>query len=325
MRRLAEADLPLTVVTCGEPSSGDGVEVFAPDWSVPLPAYESLALRVPSFTQVLAYLERTLPDVVHVATPGSGGLCGLAAAKALALPIVGSYHTEFGPYALRLTQDLLVRQALDRFVDWFYRQCSLVLGPTHAVAAALEQKGLQGRTGVWGRGVDATLFTPTRRDEDLRRSLLAKADLLVLYVGRVSAEKRVDVLMETATRMPSRRFVVAGDGPARATLQRDAPANVVFAGELHGEELATLYASADLFCFPSTTDTFGQVILEAAASGLPVVAAAAGGALELVQQHETGILVPPDEPEAFAAANRRVREALRQLLDQELKVAGKTE
>jgi hypothetical protein len=121
MRRLARAaaeSLPLTVVTCGVPRNEKGLEVFAPDWSVPLPAYESLSLRVPSFTQVLAYVEREEPDVVHVATPGPVGLFGLAAAKALALPVVGSYHTEFGPYALRLTQDLLVSEALDRFVDW---------------------------------------------------------------------------------------------------------------------------------------------------------------------------------------------------------------
>jgi glycosyltransferase involved in cell wall biosynthesis len=309
MRRLARAGaegVPLTVITCGEAAEEDGLAVFAPDWSVPLPAYETLALNVPSFTQLLAYVERELPDVVHVATPGPVGLCGLAAAKALALPVVGSYHTEFGPYALRLTQDLLVSEALDRFVEWFYRQCALVLGPTHAVVAALEQKGMPGRTGVWGRGVDATLFTPTRRDEDLRRTLLGDAELLVLYVGRISNEKRVDVLLQTArlmsTHTPRLRFVVAGDGPARAMLEGQAPDNVTFAGELHGEALATLYASADLFCFPSTTDTFGQVILEAAASGLPIVAAAAGGALELVDEQQTGLLVRPDDPEAFAAA-----------------------
>jgi glycosyltransferase involved in cell wall biosynthesis len=309
MRRLARAgadDLPVIVVTCGEPRRERGFVAFPPDWSIPLPAYESLDLNVPSFTQVLAYVEHELPDVVQVATPGPVGLAGLAAAKALSIPVVGSYHTEFGPYALRLTQDLLVSESLDRFVDWFYRQCTLVLGPTRAVAAALEQKGLEGRTAVWGRGVDAGRFSPARRNAGVRSRLLGDAELLVLYVGRVSREKRVEVLLEAARLIgrdtPAVRFVVAGEGPARELLERDAPPNVSFVGEVRGAELATLYASADLFCFPSTTDTFGQVILEAAASGLPIVAVAAGGALELVEDGVTGLLVPPDDPAALAEA-----------------------
>src|SRR5262249_42554022 len=208
----------------------------------------------------------------------------------------------------RLTQDLLVSEALDRFVEWFYRQCTLVLGPTKAVAAALEQKGLEGRTAVWGRGVDGALFTPAQRHEDTRESLLGDRDVLALDVGRVSSDKRVEILLEAARLVertgPDVRFVVAGDGPARELLTHEAPDNVRFIGEVHGTELSRLYASADLFCFPSTTDTFGQVLLEAAASGLPVIAAAAGGALELVEDGETGLLVPPDDAAVLADAVR---------------------
>jgi glycosyltransferase involved in cell wall biosynthesis len=305
MQRLARVGADqgaLEVVSCGSAEASDGLVTFPPDWSVPLPAYESLELNVPSFTQVLAYVEREQPDVVHVATPGPVGLCGLAAAKALSIPIVGSYHTEFGLQALRLTQDVLVSEALDRFVEWFYRQCTLVLGPTSAVAAALEQKGMEGRTSVWGRGVDGSLFTPARRDTALRSRLLGHAEVIALYVGRISSDKRVQVLLEAAAQEPSVRFVIAGEGPARELLEAGAPSNVSFVGEKYGEELATLYASADLFCFPSTTDTFGQVILEAAASGLPIVAAAAGGALELVADGATGLLVRPDDPVSLAAA-----------------------
>src|SRR5262249_44126099 len=268
------------------------------------PAYETIELNVPSFTEVIAYVERQAPDVVHVATPGPVGLAGLAAAKALSIPVVGSYHTELGPQALRLTQGVLLGEALDGFVDWFYRQCGTVLGPTRAVAAALELKGLEGRTAVWGRGVDGSIFSPARRDEQLRGELAGDAEVLVLYVGRVSSDKRVEVLLEAARLLEaaSVRFVIAGDGPARERLESEAPPSVRFAGEVYGDELARLYASADVFCFPSTTDTFGQVILEAAASGLPVVAAAAGGALELVRHGETGLLVPPDDADALAAA-----------------------
>jgi glycosyltransferase involved in cell wall biosynthesis len=308
MRRLAAQSASLQVITCGPPSDHDRLVTFSPDWSVPLPAYETIELNMPSLTEVIAYVEREEPDAIHLATPGPMGLCGLAAAKLLSIPVVGSYHTEFGLQALRLTQDLLVSEGLDRFVEWFYRQCDLVLGPTKAVTAALEQKGLERRTAVWGRGVDGALFTPARRDEEARAQLLGDGDVLALYVGRVSSDKRVEILLQAARLTertgPDVRFVIAGDGPARELLAADAPGNVRFVGEMHGSELARLYASADLFCFPSTTDTFGQVLLEAAASGLPVIAAAAGGALELVDHAETGLLVPPDDPAALANAVR---------------------
>ena len=309
MRRLARLGAegaPLRIVSCGPPSAHAGLVTFPADWSVPLPTYETIELNVPSFTEVIAYVEREAPDVVHVATPGPLGLSGLAAAKALSIPLVGSYHTQLGLQALRLTQDVLVSEALDRFVEWFYGQCRTVLAPTNGVAAALELKGLEGRTAVWGRGVDATVFTPARRDEHLRSELAGGADVLALYVGRVSSDKRVEVLLESAQLLERTgagvRFVIAGDGPARRLLEPEAPPSVRFIGEVHGDELARLYASADVFCFPSTTDTFGQVILEAAASGLPVVAAAAGGALELIRHAETGLLVPPDDAQALAGA-----------------------
>src|SRR5262249_33855208 len=196
MRPLAAHATPLQVITCGPPTEHERLVTFSPDWSVPLPAYEAIELNVPSLTEVIAYVEREEPDVIHVATPGPVGLCGLAAAKVLSIPVVGSYHTEFGLQALRLTQDLLVSDDLDRFVEWFYRQCALVLGPTKAVASALEQKGLEGRTGVWGRGVDSALFTPAQRDADTRAQLLGDGDVLALYVGRVSSDKRVEILLQ---------------------------------------------------------------------------------------------------------------------------------
>ena len=311
MRLLASAahhgELPLQVVSCGAAASA-GLVSFPPDWSFPVPGYEALDMRVPSLTQALAFVEREQPEAIHVATPGPVGLCGLAAAKTLGLPLVGSYHTELGPYALHLTRDLLVADAFDRYVEWFYRQCALVLGPTTAVADALAQKGMT--TSVWGRGVDTERFTPERRDEALRARLLGDGNVLLLFVGRLSSEKRIEVLLEAFARlhtsMPGARLVLAGEGPGRAAFEAQAPPATTFLGELHGDELATLYASADAFCFPSTTDTFGQVLLEAAASGLPAAAAAAGGALELVHDGRTGLLAPPGDAIALAAAIREL-------------------
>jgi len=147
----------------------------------------------------------------------------------------------------------------------------------------------------------------------LRERLLDGGGLLILSVGRLSQEKRIGILLDAFARVsrarPDARLVVVGEGPARREFERTAPAGTVFVGEARGRELAALYASADMFCFPSTTDTFGQVLLEAGASGLPVVAAAAGGALELVSHGSNGLLVPPEEPGLLAAALLEVAES----------------
>jgi glycosyltransferase involved in cell wall biosynthesis len=308
MRRLAAAfargELGGAVVCAGD-ERVPGTVGLRVDWAAALPAYESLALAFPVPTDVLACVERVGPDVVHVATPGPVGLCGLAVARLLGIPVVGSYHTELGPYALDLTHDLLVTKATEAYVEWFYRQCAAVLAPTATVAAALRLRG-HADVGIWGRGVDRDLFDPGRRNEALRGGLLEGADTLLLSVGRVSHEKRLDHLLQAFARvnrsLPGTRLLVVGDGPARRELERTAPAGVSFYGEARGDELARLYAAADVFCFASTTDTFGQVLLEAAASGLPVVAVAAGGAVDLVEDGVTGRLVPADDVLAFAAA-----------------------
>jgi glycosyltransferase involved in cell wall biosynthesis len=288
------------------------VIAFAADWSLPLPSYEALELHFPSLREVLAEVEAARPDVIQLATPGPVGLSGLAAAKLLGIPVLGSYHTELGSYALKLTKDLIVAESLEAYVRWFYRQCTAVVAPTHAIADALVERGFGERPFIWGRGVDTGLLSPLRRNDEIRARLLATGnspapgEVLLLYVGRLSEEKRVSVLLEAFARLqaelPAIRLAVVGNGPAAADFAAVAPTGVTFLGELRREMLAQVYASADIFCFPSTTDTFGQVLLEAAASGLPAVAAAAGGAPELVRDGETGLLVPPNDAFRFAAA-----------------------
>jgi len=322
MRRVAAAaaagQYAGSVVVAADERPAPGTIALPPDWSLPLPSYEAIDLRFPLPTDVLECIEAERPDVVHVATPGPVGCCGLLVARLLGVPLVGSYHTELGPYALHLTRDALVAEALDVYVDWFYRQCATVLAPTQVVASALAARGYR-EVGVWGRGVDSAVFGPERRSEELRRELLGpEGDFLLLSVGRLSAEKRIGVLLDAyaliTRERPGVRLVVAGDGPARRELEHTAPAGTRFVGELTGEALGELYASADVFCFPSTTDTFGQVLLEAGASGLPVVAADTGGAGELVEPGRTGLLVPPEEPRPLAGA------VLELLADSELRV-----
>jgi glycosyl transferase family 4 len=155
MRRVAQeaarGRLPAKVVIAADATVVEPATLtLEPEWTAPLPGYETIELRFPSLTRALAVIEAERPDVVHVATPGPVGLCGLVAAKLLGLPLVGSYHTEVGPYALHLTRDLLVSEALERYVDWFYRQCDTVLAPTHAVAHELSARGVGTQLGVWG-------------------------------------------------------------------------------------------------------------------------------------------------------------------------------
>jgi glycosyltransferase involved in cell wall biosynthesis len=309
MRRLAaaaaEGSYRGSVVVAADEPPAAGTIALPPDWSLPLPTYEAIDLRFPLPTDVLEQVEAQRPDIVHVATPGPVGVCGLLVARLLGIPLVGSYHTELGPYALHLTSDALVADALSLYVDWFYRQCATVLAPTRPVGAALTARGYR-EVEVWGRGVDSEQFGPEHRSEELRRELLGPdGEILLLSVGRLSTEKRIGVLLDAYALVTRERrdvrLVVAGDGPARRELELTAPAGTRFVGEITGEALATLYASADVFCFPSTTDTFGQVLLEAGASGLPVIAADVGGAGELVVPGRTGLLVPADESRPLAA------------------------
>lgn len=312
MRLLADESaagrLDAKVVLAADGDERPGVIALTPEWSLPLPGYESIVLRFPSLSALLARVEQEDPDVIHVATPGPVGVCGLVAAKLLGIPLVGSYHTELGSYALHLTRDQIVAEATELYVDWFYRQCRCVLAPTLAVGDALAARGLGDRLTVWGRGVDAERFSPAHRSERRRAALLGGGDLLLLSVGRLSPEKRVDQLVAAFAALrsafPGLRLAIAGDGPARQELEASAPEGVTFLGEVTGFALSELYASADVFCFPSTTDTFGQVLIEAGASGLPVVAAAAGGGAELIRHGENGLLVPPDDVAGLQAALR---------------------
>jgi phosphatidylinositol alpha 1,6-mannosyltransferase len=173
------------------------------------------------------------------------------------------------------------------------------LAPSTTTAAALAEHGI-GDVWLWRRGVDAVRFDPGKRSERLRAVLAPEGEIIVGYVGRLATEKRVDLLAQTS-RLPGVRVVVVGDGPARRRLEKQLP-GVVFTGARHGEQLARLYASLDVFVHTGPYETFGQTVQEALASGLPVVAPAAGGPLDLVEPGVTGALVPPGDGGAIAAA-----------------------
>jgi glycosyltransferase involved in cell wall biosynthesis len=266
-------------------------------------AYPQLRLAWPSANATQAALAAFQPTLVHVATEFGMGLAGRAAARALGVPVVSSYHTNFTAYAQHYRLGLLAKPGWS-YLRWFHAAAQQTFCPTRAVADELSAQGFRNAT-VWSRGVDGTRFSPSFRSPRWRARVNAEEDTLVVtYVGRLAAEKGLDVALAAVRmageRRPSRiRLLLVGDGPGEDALRAMAPEGTHFAGRLEGQALSEAYASCDVFIFPSTTDTFGNVMLEAMASGLPVLGADVGPTREVLARGG-GWVFPASRPEAFA-------------------------
>jgi len=273
--------------------------------SIPFPPYPAIRLSAPRFGAVSQFLDRFQPEVVHVHTEGPLGLLGRRHAIARRLPLVTSFHTDFPRYAKHYGAGV-VTPLVWQWLRWFHRPAVWTLTPGEGTKRELESHGIAAPH-VWGRGVDPRLFHPSRREAGWRRWLAGGDDTtVVLHVGRLAREKNLEILMAAwrlARRHVAQRatFVIAGEGPLTARLIGELPF-VRQLGFLPRERLAALYASSDLCVLPSSTETCGLVALEAMASGLPVIAADAGGLRENVRHGETGILVPPRDAIGFAEA-----------------------
>jgi glycosyltransferase involved in cell wall biosynthesis/predicted metal-dependent phosphoesterase TrpH len=268
---------------------------------VDIPFYEGLRVGVPSLPAAVEALAEGRYDLVHLCSPGPAGVAAALIARIMELPLVASHHTELGAYAGLRSGDARLRAGMDMALAALYGQCQIVLSPSEAADESLRALGVPAeRVGRWGRGVDLRRFDPALRDPD---SL--PGELSVLYAGRLTTEKGVDLLADAflAARAadPRLHLVLAGGGPEQDALRERLGPHATFLGWLEDEQLARAYASADIFLFASRTDTFGQVVIEAQASGLPVVAVAEGGPLSLIEDGRTGRLCPPDA-EALAAA-----------------------
>jgi phosphatidylinositol alpha 1,6-mannosyltransferase len=277
--------------------------------SVAFPPYPAVRLSLPHLHRVARFLDGFGPDLVHVVTEGPLGLIGRRYARRRGVPLVTSYHTHFPQYCRHYGFPALERVVWS-FLAWFHRPARFVHPPGEEARDALRRRGVA-QADVWGRGVDVRHFSPVNRDLSTRRRFGARDDqVVVLHVGRLAPEKSLDVLAEAFTlaagALGSRAvFVVAGDGPAARTLYRQAPF-VRILGFLPLGELARVYASADIAVLPSRTETCGLVALEAMASGLPVIAADAGGFRESIVHGKTGVLAPPDDARGFAAEIARL-------------------
>ncbi|MGJ7922540.1 glycosyltransferase family 4 protein [Neobacillus sp. LXY-4] len=298
-------------------SQNISVKIFAPDThseeyvssqlyrfkSLPFFLYPECRLAFPNLLDIKSELQSFGPDLIHVATPFNMGLCGVYYAKKLNIPLVGSYHTDFH-YYLQYYDLLFLAKYLWKYMNWFHRPFKKVFVPSYETMIQLKRHGFT-KLELWPRGVDCQLFHPFYNKHEVRRKLGVTGKHLLTYVGRLAPEKDVSLLLELARLIPADmnvQWLLVGDGPLRETLEKEAPSNMLFTGYLKGEVLAEVYAASDVFVFPSSSETFGNVVLEALASGTPVVGAKAGGVKNIIQSGLTGKLVEPGNVQEFLDA-----------------------
>ncbi|WP_327313742.1 glycosyltransferase family 4 protein [Streptomyces sp. NBC_01235] len=289
------------VVVAPATAAGTGPDAEAPCPvvrvpSLPLPGYPQVRVALPS-RRVAAAIAEHRAEMVHLASPFILGVRGMAAAARLGIPAVAVYQTDLGGYAR--TYMGAGEAAAWRRIRSVHAAADLTLAPSSAALHDLDTHGVP-RVKLWPRGVDTVRFRPDRRDEALRRSLAPNGELIVGYVGRLAPEKQVE-LLAGACGLDGVRVVVVGDGPSRPGLEETLP-GAVFLGKRTGDELARLFASLDVFVHTGPFETFCQTVQEAMASGVPVIAPAAGGPLDLVAHGRTGLLVPPRDAAAVREA-----------------------
>ncbi|MFI1765578.1 glycosyltransferase family 4 protein [Streptomyces sp. NPDC020800] len=296
--------LPLVVAPAPAPGTkADALEAPCPVVrvpSLPLPGYPQVRVALPS-RRLAAALTEHRADVVHLASPFVLGVRGMAAAARLGIPAVAVYQTDLAGYAR--TYMGAGEAAAWRRIRSVHSAADRTLAPSSAAMNDLETHGVP-RVRLWQRGVDTVRFRPDHRDEAVRRELAPNGELIVGYVGRLAPEKHVELLAGVCG-LDGVRVVVVGDGPSHAHLTEALP-GAAFLGRRTGDELARIFASLDVFAHTGPFETFCQTVQEAMASGVPVVAPAAGGPLDLVDHGRTGLLVPPRDADA-------VREAVRTL------------
>lgn len=289
----------LTVHTChAQPMiESPARKNFTPLLSRPMPYQDQLRLNIPPFLQVLEWTQRQQFHAIHLSTPGPMGICGWIIAKMLDIPMLGTYHTDFPAYVQLYTGDQSAVLATTLAMKWFYGQMARVFARSREYLPVVRALGVgDERLRTVQSGVNTTKFNPQWRDTDYYASLGVGQSRRILYSGRISSEKNLPLLTEAFKLLCRRRndvaLVVAGDGPYRAEMKQSlANMPVYFLGFVNDQQLSPLYASADLFAFPSRTDTLGQAVIEAQASGLPALVSDEGGPRETVLNGISGLIL----------------------------------
>ena len=273
--------------------------------SLPLPARPEYRLALGMAGDVKRQLLDFAPDIIHIAVPDLLGRAALKLAQRHGIPAVATYHTRYETYLKHYWYLAGLEGWLKRYLRDFYGACREVYVPSESTRAALLADGLRDNLKPWPRGIDTARFTPDRRSAAWRAQLGIGADeIVVLHVSRLVREKRLDTLTAALKQVPH-RIVIVGDGPDRVFAEQQLP-KAIFLGFQGGDDLANAYAASDIFIFPSDSESFGNVTLEAMASGLPSVCADATGSRSLVVAGETGFLLAAEDAAGFAGAVNRL-------------------
>jgi glycosyltransferase involved in cell wall biosynthesis len=263
----------------------------------PIPMYPKLRFGIGSPLRLYQTIKSKMPDIIHLATEGPLGLACLGIAKSLRIPVVSSFHTNFDLYANDYKMGFL-SSGISHYLRWFHNQTEATFAPSNACMERLQALGYK-NTKIWTRGVDTSLFNPIQKDLNFKSKIgLSETDILLLYVGRLAPEKNIGSLLETfkkarstLSRQGKNLFLaLVGTGPLVEQSDLEKTNGIILPGELRGNHLAQWYASADIFVFPSTSETFGNVILEAQASGLPVLCLNSQATQERIRNQHDGIL-----------------------------------
>ena len=300
----------LTIITCdNQPHPNQsGIENFTPIGIYELPEYPEQKIFYPPLLEMLNYCYEKGITHIHSATPGAIGLAALAIARILKLPITATYHTAVPQYAQFLTGDAAIAELTWKYILWYYAQMDTIYVPSQATGNELAAKGLNAsKITLYPRGIDIQRFHPAKRNGFLKHRLKIENAISLLYVGRISREKNLPLLVDVFKTLMSKHadlhLVLVGDGPGRSEMQQALTGlPCTFTGYLKGNDLPAVYASSDLFVFPSNTDTFGNVVLEAQASGIPVIVSNQGGPHENMQPGQTGLVVTENSVEAWVEA-----------------------
>jgi len=279
-------------------------------YGLPFLLYPELRISLPSYARIKRILDKFNPDIIYLATPLSIGKAGLKYARKNGISVVSTYHTHFPQYLRYYHLDYL-QGAVWKYLRWFHSFSQINFCPSKETIEQLHDHDIENLT-LCNNGIDCNVFSPDARSERIKKYYAPQGEVVLLYVGRIAPEKDLDVLMKAAGLLNDAKvkykLLIVGDGPARMSLQEQGISNVIFTGYKSGHELYEIYASSDIFVFPSRTETFGNVILEAMASGMPVVAAYAGGVKENLVDMVNGI--------AFEAGDERgMADGILKLLD----------
>ncbi|WP_078544426.1 glycosyltransferase family 4 protein [Litchfieldia alkalitelluris] len=273
--------------------------------SLPFFLYPECRMGLPNLSKIKQELLAFQPELIHIATPFNIGLTGLHFAKKLDIPVVGSYHTDFDRYLEYYDLQFLSR-LLWKYMHWFHASFQKLFVPSNETYHQLKRHGFTNLS-IWPRGVDCNQFHPYHNKAESSLKYQIDVPYVLTYVGRLAPEKNIDTLIKIATSLPPSindkvHWLIVGEGPSMEEMRNQAPSNMTFTGYLSGKELSSVYAYSDLFIFPSTTETFGNVVLESLASGTPVIGANAGGVKDIIQHDCTGVLCNPNQINEYIEA-----------------------